>query len=102
MDGQEYLYRTINKKGFCSGTFHNMIPKSFFSLYCSVMKKLLSLAVAVPCFISAVLGQVSQPSPTPTPNDDDVVKITTSLIQVDVTVTDGKGNIIRDLKPDEL
>ena len=37
------------------------------------------------------------PSPTPTADDSDVVKITTSLIQVDVTVTDSRGKIITDL-----
>lgn len=39
--------------------------------------------------------------PTPTP-DDDVVKISTNLIQIDVTVTDKKGKIITDLKPEEF
>src|SRR3982751_6406069 len=42
-------------------------------------------------------------SPTPTPKgDDDVVKISTTLIQVDVTVTDKNGKIIRDLKPEDF
>lgn len=40
-------------------------------------------------------------TPTPTPNDD-VVKITTTLIQIDATVTDRKGNIIKDLKPEDF
>ena len=48
-------------------------------------------------------AQTVAPTPTPPPADDsDVVKITTALIQVDVTVTDKKGNIITDLKPDEI
>ncbi len=55
---------------------------------------------------SAVLHSFSQsptPSPAPPPADDaDVVKITTALIQVDVTVTDSRGRIITDLKPDEI
>jgi len=38
---------------------------------------------------------------TPTPVDD-VVKISTNLIQIDVTVTDKKGNVVRDLKPEEI
>ncbi len=43
------------------------------------------------------------PSPTPTPTDEpDVVKISTNLVQVDVTVTDSKGRIVRDLRPDEI
>lgn len=41
------------------------------------------------------------PTPTPTP-DDDVVKITTTLIQIDATVTDKKGNIVKDLKPEDF
>lgn len=36
-------------------------------------------------------------NPTPTPNDD-VVRISTNLIQLDVTVTDSKGRVVRDLK----
>ncbi len=41
-------------------------------------------------------------SPTPVPDESDVVKITTSLIQLDVTVTDSRGKVITDLKPEEL
>ncbi|HEX2640997.1 MAG TPA: VWA domain-containing protein [Pyrinomonadaceae bacterium] len=40
--------------------------------------------------------------PTPTPDSDDVVKISTSLIQIDVTVTDKSGKVVRDLKPEEF
>jgi VWFA-related protein len=39
--------------------------------------------------------------PTPTP-DDDVVKISTNLIQIDVIVTDNKGKIVTDLKPEDF
>ena len=60
----------------------------------------------IPFFIfllaSPVYSQVV-PVPTPPPADEkDVVKITTALIQIDVTVTDKKGNIITDLRPDEI
>lgn len=34
--------------------------------------------------------------------DNDVVKITTNLVQIDAIVTDKNGNLIRDLRPDEL
>ena len=44
-------------------------------------------------------GQDAKPQPTP---PDDVVKITTNLIQVDVTVTDSKGKVVTDLKPEEI
>jgi VWFA-related protein len=41
-------------------------------------------------------------TPTPPAPDEDVVKISTNLIQVDVTVTDSKGNIVKDLKPEDF
>ena len=41
-------------------------------------------------------------TPTPTPSDDDVVKISTDLIQLDVTVTDKKGNVVKDLKREDF
>lgn len=56
-------------------------------------------------FASYVLSQTPTPtaSPVQPANDDgDVVKISTTLIQVDVTVTDGKGVPIKDLKPEEV
>lgn len=40
-------------------------------------------------------------TPTQTPNEP-VLKISTTLIQLDVTVTDKKGNIVTDLKPEEF
>lgn len=66
--------------------------------------RILLLLILVFAFTSAAaLAQIDQPSPSPTPReDDDVVKITTSLIQLDVTVTDKKGNPISDLKRDEI
>lgn len=44
----------------------------------------------------------SQTTPTPTTQDDDVVRITTNLIQLDVTVTDKDGNLVPDLKADDF
>ena len=49
----------------------------------------------------SVVSALSQ-SPTPTPVEDDVVKISTNLIQVDVSVTDKDGRPIGDLRPDEI
>lgn len=57
-----------------------------------VQRVLLVLVLAC----SVAYGQQTQSS------EDDVVKISTSLIQVDVTVTDGKGNIVTDLKPEDF
>lgn len=62
-----------------------------------------------PFFVVALLSALpvfaQQPAaaPSPTPSDDkDVVRISTNLIQVDVSVTDKKGNTVRDLKPEEV
>ncbi|HKB65893.1 MAG TPA: VWA domain-containing protein [Pyrinomonadaceae bacterium] len=54
----------------------------------------------------------SRPQPTPSPesepqqpsrsSDDDVVRITTNLVQVDAVITDKNGNLITDLRPDEV
>ncbi len=41
-------------------------------------------------------------SQTPTDDDDDVVKISTKLVQIDVSVTDKKGNAVTDLKPEDF
>jgi VWFA-related protein len=54
----------------------------------------LAVVFAVPVFVFAQTA-------TPTP-DEDVVKISTNLIQIDVTVTDKKGNIVTDLKPEDF
>jgi VWFA-related protein len=53
--------------------------------------------------VSAGYSQQTGPEPKPSPPDDqDVVKISTNLIQIDVTVTDRNGKIIKDLRPDEI
>jgi VWFA-related protein len=55
--------------------------------------------------LAAALAAAAQ-SPTPTPlpaaESDDVVKISTNLIQIDVSVTDKNGKVVRDLRPDEF
>lgn len=65
------------------------------------MKKLLYAIALVFIAALSVASQTTTPIPTP-PVDNDVVKISTNLIQVDVTVTDKKGVPIRDLRPDEV
>jgi len=61
-----------------------------------------SLFLMLSLFTAAV-AQDAKPTPTPTPVDDPgVVKISTNLIQIDVTVTDSKGKTITDLKPEEI
>src|SRR3954469_16368961 len=52
---------------------------------------------------AAAQQPVGSPAPKPTPvANEDVVKISTNLIQMDVTVTDKKGQVVRDLRPDEF
>ncbi|HQU84126.1 MAG TPA: VWA domain-containing protein [Pyrinomonadaceae bacterium] len=53
-------------------------------------------------FHFSVFGQNKKPVPTATPPDDDTIKISTDLIQVDVTVTDKDGKPVTDLKPEDF
>jgi VWFA-related protein len=50
---------------------------------------------------AAAFAAAQTPSPTPA-DDGDVVKISTSLIQLDVSVTDKKGKVVTDLRPEEI
>jgi VWFA-related protein len=63
------------------------------------MKRLL-VATAL-TFLLAFTASAQKPSPAPTPPDE-VVKITTTLVQIDVTATDSKGKVVRDLKPEDF
>jgi VWFA-related protein len=63
------------------------------------MKNFSFTALLLILFSASVFAQ----TPTPMPEaDEDVVKISTSLIQIDVTVTDKKGNIVTDLAPEDF
>ena len=63
------------------------------------MKKITFAAIFTALFVLTNFSQI----PTPTPQtDDEVVKISTNLIQLDVTVTDSKGNVVKDLKPEDF
>lgn len=64
------------------------------------MRKFAPSLALIFLFAAAICAQT--PTPSPTPAEDDVVKISTTLIQVDVTVTDRNGKIIRDLKPEDF
>ena len=66
------------------------------------MKRYFLLVLAIWLFTATAAGQTSTPIPKPTPPDADVVKISTSLIQLDVTVVDKKGKVVGDLRPDEI
>jgi VWFA-related protein len=67
------------------------------------MRKVFFPVALLALLCNAVLSQTVKPTATPpAPDDTDVVKITTALIQVDVTVTDRNGKVITDLKPEEV
>src|SRR5262245_23964705 len=66
-----------------------------------VMGKLAIILTTLVLFASAAYSQTAQPAPTP-PDDGKVVKVSTTLIQIDVTVTDERGRIVRDIKPEEV
>src|SRR2546423_4190818 len=59
---------------------------------------------------SSAFAQQTGPTPPPPPapqqtskpEDVDVVRITTNLVQVDAVVTDSKGKLVTDLKPEEI
>ena len=52
-------------------------------------------------FSATFFAQTPQPTPTPI-EDDDVVKISTTLIQVDATVTDSRGKVVSTLKAEDF
>lgn len=60
--------------------------------------------LASSCFLSlltiGVAAQQKQPSPQPTP--DDVIRVSTRLVQTNVTVTDKKGNFVDNLTRDDF
>lgn len=51
-------------------------------------------------FTFSISAQI--PQSTPVSKEDDIVKISTTLIQVDATVTDKKGNVVLNLKPEDF
>jgi VWFA-related protein len=74
-----------------------------------VIKRLPFVIVLAAQLAVGVLGQQPQPSPQPSQQrkppsaeSDDVVRITTNLVQVDAVVTDKNGNLVTDLKPEEV
>ena len=65
------------------------------------MKKIIPALICIAFCALNSLSQTATPSPTP-PNGEDVVKISTALVQVDVTVTDKNGKVVKDLKPEDF
>ncbi len=66
------------------------------------MKKILSALLFLGLFSILVFGQKTTTTPPPVLEDDNVVKISTNLIQLDVVVTDGKGNQVKDLNTSDF
>jgi VWFA-related protein len=80
-----------------------MIAENLLIFGVSKMKKCFLALVCAVLFASEGFSQIAKPSPTPPAADDDeIVKISTALIQVDVTVTDKNGKIVNDLKSEEV
>ncbi len=65
------------------------------------MKKIILVLALITSFVLNIAAQTPAPTTEPA-KDDDVVKISTTLIQIDVTVTDKSGKIINDLKPEDF
>jgi VWFA-related protein len=68
------------------------------------MQKILFSLCCIAILTSIAFAQQPAATPTPSPADDDdqVVKISTALIQVDVTVLDKNGNLVTDLTRDDF
>jgi len=64
------------------------------------MKNLFPSIAIIFVFSTCFFAQNAAPSPTPV--DDDIVKISTSLIQIDISVTDEKGKVLTDIQPEEI
>jgi len=64
------------------------------------MKKLVLAGLAVTFFSAVIFAQ--QTTPTPSKPENDVVRISTTLIQIDATVTDKKGNVVTGLTADDF
>jgi VWFA-related protein len=88
----------ISVKTFATKPIWYMIIAKHFVFQEFEMKNLFLAVLIITFSAFALLAQ----TPTPKTNDDDVVVINTSLIQIDVTVTDSKGKIITDLKAEDF
>lgn len=62
------------------------------------MKRIFLLPITLGFFLTAALAQ----QPTPSPPEDQVVRISTDLIQIDVTVTDKDGKVVSGLGMDDF
>lgn len=65
-----------------------------------MMVRFITIVLAV-CFLGSLAAAQDPVRPTPTPASD-VVRISTSLIRLDVSVTDSRGRAVGDLRQDEI
>lgn len=66
------------------------------------MRKFIFVLAVICLAVLTNYAQTPTPTPTVVEEDADVVKISTALIQVDVTVTDKDGKAVTDLKPEDF
>src|SRR5258707_3838583 len=71
------------------------------------MKKVLPGSLLLFSLIATTVAQNPSPSPAPVPekekdSQEEVVRITTNLVQVDVSVFDKNGKVVTDLKPEDF
>lgn len=66
------------------------------------MNKYFSLAALTLTLALSAVGLAQSPTPTPGGQNEDVVRISTSLVQIDVLVTDKDGKQITDLKQSDF
>jgi VWFA-related protein len=98
----------VRRFAFQTNRISYIIAKKSLCLPCrraaikKIMKVVFSCLFTLLALVSSASPQGVKPTPTPSPADEDVVKISTNLIQVDVTVTDSKGKIVTDLKPEDF
>jgi VWFA-related protein len=105
-DAQKFRWYVFAKKGerffFQAKRVRYMITENFDFLWEFIMKNVLAALIFLMFCSVFAFAQTPTPTPKQAETDDDVVKISTTLIQVDVTVTDRKGNIVTDLKTEDF
>lgn len=77
-----------------------MIALTTLKLFGAQMNKIISVFFLL--VFAAVCGLAQTPTPKPGETDTDVVKISTTLIQLDATVTDKNGKIVTDLTAEDF
>ena len=77
-----------------------VLPLAAFAMFLS-LNVFSQDTIILPAPKTATPNITLQPTPVP-PNENDVVKISTALVQLDVTVTDKSGRAITDLRQDEI